>query len=524
MDVSRYADLFHAEAEEHLAGSHRLLLELERAPCRAEALEELFRHVHTLKGMAAAMGYDSAAGMAHALEHLLDQLRRGALAVDAGVVDSLLGGLDGFQGAIAAPRGSSGPPAAGGAPSPAGAAEPEGKSTLVRVRQDRLDALADEVGELVIARERLRALVERHPDPELREAADEVAALVGLVRDRALELRRVPAGEVLGRLPRLVRDSARALGREVELTLEGRDEELDRSLVAELGDLLVHLLRNAVDHGIEPPEERRAAGKAAAGRIRVAVERERATVLIHVEDDGRGLDRERILRRARERGWLGEDADGADVDLASLIARPGFSTAERVTEVSGRGVGLDVVRARVEALGGDWGVRSEGGKGTAFLLRLPASLAIVKALQVEAAGELYSVPLACVAEVGELAAAEAGDDAVEWRGETLPALSLPALLARRPVTPPDPVPLLVLEASGTRLALLVDRLGGQHEAVPKPFDAAAGTVPIFGGATLRRDGRPSLVLDADRLARLLAGRRPDPDRSDPSTARADSYV
>jgi two-component system chemotaxis sensor kinase CheA len=514
MDLSRYVDLFFAEAEEHIAGSHRVLLELERDPGSSGALEELFRHVHTLKGMAASMGYEAAAAVAHAVEHLLDQLRRGVIPVDGAVIDSLLSGIDGFEDAIAAFRGAAedapAESAAGGEAGRVGARGGEGRAALVRVRQDRLDALADQVGELVIARERLRALLELNPDPELRDAVGEVSALVAMVRDRALELRMVPAGEVLGRLPRLVRDAARTLEREVELTLEGRDEELDRSLVGELGDLLVHLVRNAVDHGIEPPAERRAAGKPGTGRIRVGVERERAAVLVRVEDDGRGLQRERILRGARERGWLPDGCDGdgdGEVDLAALISRPGFSTAERITEVSGRGVGLDAVRSRVEALGGDWVVRSEEGKGTTFLLRLPTSLVIVKALLVRAAGELYSVPLAGVAEVGELPVSEAGDDRVEWHGERLPALSLPALLRGAGCAPlPDPVPLLVLEASGSRFALLVEALVGQHDAVVKPFDPPIGTKQLFGGATVRRDGQPSLVLDAERLARQLAGR------------------
>jgi two-component system chemotaxis sensor kinase CheA len=383
----------------------------------------------------------------------------------------------------------------------------DGEGPVVRVAQARLEKLVDYIGELVFARDRLQQVAHPEAGSELESVFTELSQLVGRIRDEAIHLRRVPAAELFDRLPRVVRDASRTLGKEVELELAGRDTPLDRSVLREAGDLLVHLLRNAVDHGIESAEEREAAGKPRNGRVKLSAELDRSAVVIRVVDDGGGLRRERILRVAVERGLLteAEAATLPDSAVLRLITRPGFSTAARVTDVSGRGVGLDVVHSRVQELGGTMVVESEPGVGTTFILRLPLTLSIVRVLQVETGGETYAIPTAAVEEVGEVGEGSdpsgVGEDATELRGEALPLLRLPALLdAPERGSPPVPTPMVVVSAGGRRFGVLVDALLGQSDAVVKHFDAPLRTAPVFAGVTLLSDGRPALILDPERLA------------------------
>lgn len=378
-------------------------------------------------------------------------------------------------------------------------------SPLVRISQRRLDALVNQVGELVVARDRLRQLSAAHADEALDETTESLARLVGELRDEVMRLRMVPVREAFERFPRLVRDTARSLGKRVELTVRGQEVEVDRSLLNELGDLLVHLLRNALDHGIETPEARRALGKPEIGRVGLSALSERERVVVEVSDDGRGIDLDQVRELAVRRGWI-SSAEAAELSreaLLELITRPGFSTADEVTEVSGRGVGLDAVQSRVTELGGKLDIETEPGRGTTFVMRLPLSLAIVRSLLVEVGDETYALPLSAVVEVTEV---EEDSDAVpaaslELHGATLPVLCLRTLL--EPVAPAAWrrfTPVVVLDAGSTRLAVRVDALHGQHEGVLKPYDAAARMTHVFGGATLLPDGRPVLLLDPARLA------------------------
>lgn len=380
---------------------------------------------------------------------------------------------------------------------------------IVRVAQARLDRLVDQMGELLIARDRLsrRAQAAAGGDPALQDALDAVTSLIDTLREEILRLRMVPVGEAFDRFPRLVRDAARSLGRAVELQIAGQEEEVDRGLLNEVADLLVHLLRNAVDHGIEPPEEREAAGKPRVGRIRLSAVREGATVRIEVSDDGRGIDRDRVLRTARARGLIEGSEPADDEAILSLLTTPGFSTTTQVGQVSGRGVGLDVVRARARALGGGLEIRSEPGQGSSFALRLPLSLTLIQALRFEAAGAYYSVPLAAVNEVAGMEIV--GPDGAYIRGERMPTLDLRTLLAggEGAGAEPDLEPSVMLVSFGERaVALVVGALVGQHQAVVKPVHLPSGAVPIFAGATVLPDGRPSLVLDPAAVVAMAAGR------------------
>jgi two-component system, chemotaxis family, sensor kinase CheA len=301
-----------------------------------------------------------------------------------------------------------------------------------------------------------------------------------------------------------VRDLARDLGKQIRFEMEGGAIELDRSILDELGDPLLHLIRNAADHGLEPAEDRQTAGKPAEGRILLSAVRERRTVAIRVSDDGRGIDRAAVLARAKRDGL----ADAAveiltDDVLLRVLSRPGFSTARRVSGISGRGVGVEVALARARALGGSLEVQTEQGRGTTFTLRVPLTLAIVRALLAQAGEERYAVPLAYVAETVEFdpraVTALRSREALVVRDRVIPTVHLRDLVAAKGNGLPARRPTIILEVGERRTALVVDALLGQQDIVIEPFDAPRGLPSYLGGATILADGAPALILDAAAL-------------------------
>lgn len=386
-----------------------------------------------------------------------------------------------------------------GASAAAGAA---GRGRHIRVDLRRLDALMNQVGELVIVRDRMRRLVS-HDTPDLAETVDQASRLIGELQDEIMRARLAPVSQVFDRFPRLVRDAARSLGKKVDFVIEGKEIELDRSMLDEIGDPLVHLLRNSIDHGIEAPAERRAHGKPETGTLRLQATRERSRIIIRVEDDGRGIQRDRVLAKAVQNGLITrEEAAGMpDEEVYRLLTRPGFSTAETVTDVSGRGVGLDVVATRVRALGGMLEIFSEPGRGTSMTLQLPQTLAIVRALLVRQSGETYALPLTHVGETVHLLPEEIGSvkgrTVAFLRDEVIPLLGLRQILRTNGTRPDERKRhAVVLEVGEQRIGLEVDALVGQQEIVVKQFDATADTLRLFSGATILSDGRPALILDA----------------------------
>jgi two-component system, chemotaxis family, sensor kinase CheA len=374
----------------------------------------------------------------------------------------------------------------------------------VRIDLQRLDALMNMVGELVIARGRLLVLAARHGDPALDEAVTLAARLIGEMQDEVMLSRMVPVGQVFDRFPRLVRDAAHGLGKQIVFSVEGNDIELDRSMLDEIGDPVLHLLRNAVDHGIETPEQRRAAGKPASGSLVLSVSRERSTVLVRVEDDGKGIDRTRVLARAKELSLVEKDKTAlSDDELMRIIARPGFSTAERVTDLSGRGVGIDVVMNRVRAMGGAVEMRSVPGRGTAVTVRLPHTLAIVRALLARVHDEVYAVPLAHVNETVELEARSVrrvqGREVMLLRDDVLPLIRFGDLLRVEANGAGARHQVIVLEVGERRAGLVVDELTGQQDIVVKQFDPTRESLALFSGATILGDGAPALIVDVGSL-------------------------
>ncbi len=632
MDLSQYAELFLAESREHLSACNQLLLEWERRPAAPEPVGGIFRAVHTVKGMAATMGYARVADLAHRMENLLDHLRRGGRppaddtlqllfratdalekAVDLAVagrerdadVETVVVDLDRAVAAFApaaapsaagaasaaaelAPSPLAGPvgaaagrlvrvmlrleaPLKGGramlivrkaqslggvhgiTPAPAAfeaedfdgrfafrletSASPEdieaairtvgdvervavgedesraprvegaleaGRTRHIRVDLRRLDALMNLIGELATARGRLNELAAEWRDPAIDDVAIQISRLSADLQTEIIQARMTPVWQVFDRFPRLVRDLARELGKQLAFRVEGKEIELDRAILDELGDPLVHLLRNAVDHGVEAPAERRKRGKKPEGEVVLSAVRERSSVAISIADDGRGIDRGRVLEKAKREGLVDARAEAlSDDQLLRVLARPGFSTAEAVTSVSGRGVGIDVALTKIRALGGSIEIRTELGTGTTFVLRLPVTLAIVRALIAAVGPERYALPLTYVAETVEFGTVAMttmeGREAMVLRDRVVPLVHLRGLLGVSGEAPPAHRPVIVLELGERRVGVVVDGMLGQQEIVVKGFEAPRGTLPVFSGATIMGDGVPALILDAAGL-------------------------
>ncbi|HEX4611547.1 MAG TPA: Hpt domain-containing protein [Urbifossiella sp.] len=423
------------------------------------------------------------------------------------------------------------PAAATPAAEPSPAAKPRRAAVekeTVRVDKDRLDKLVDTIGELVIAQsmaqEELLDLTRRTGGHS--PALQELSKIARDLQELSLSLRMVPMQGPFQKLARLVRDLSKKMGKPVELEVHGEETELDKTVVDQLGDPLLHMVRNAIDHGLEPAADRVAAGKPPAGRLTLRAYHQGGSVYIELADDGRGLDRDRILRKAVEKGIVSEGARLTDSEVYALIFEAGFSTAAAVTDVSGRGVGMDVVRRNVEALHGSILIRTRKGLGTTFSIRLPLTLAIVDGLMVGLGDDVYVLPLLSVVESfrprpADLRPVAGRGEVVAVRGETVPVLRLHRLLGRPArVTDPTRGLLVLVEDQGRKHALLVDDLLGQMQAVVKSLDANYRRVEGLAGATILGDGRVAMILDVHGLARLHGLGGPAGDRA-PVPAGAD---
>ena len=331
----------------------------------------------------------------------------------------------------------------------------------------------------------------------------QAARLIGDLQAEIMTSRMVPVGQVFDRFPRLVRDAARQVGKEVQFVVEGKEIELDRSLLDDIGEPLVHLLRNAIDHGIETPQARLAAGKPRVGRLLLSAARDRAAVLLRVTDDGRGIDRAGVLARALTQGMVDPGTlQLTDEMLFRCISQPGFSMADRVSELSGRGVGVDVVATKVRALGGTVELKTVQGEGTALTIRLPVTLAIVRALLARSGHERYALPLTHVRETLEYGTDTVqrikGRDVLVLRDEVLPLLDLRDVVRQSPGAEPHRE-IIVIERGNQRSGLVVDELIGQQDIVVKQFDAPRHGLALFSGATILADGAPALIVDVGSL-------------------------
>lgn len=386
-----------------------------------------------------------------------------------------------------------------------GAAQPTVRTQSVRVNISRLDNLMNLIGELVINRTRLQEIASSYNIPELKEALAQTARLTAELQDEVMKTRMVPVEHIFNRFPRMVRDLAKNRGKEVDFSMEGRDIELDRTILDEISDPLMHLLRNAVDHGIDPPEEREARGKPRRGSIRLAARRDRNYVSIEVSDDGQGVDLDKVFEAALEAGLVAaeERLSFGEEDALRLLSTPGFSTAKEVSGVSGRGVGLDVVRNKVESLGGMLIMQTTKGEGTTFALKLPLTLAIIQALLVKVQGEIYAIPLGMVAETAVISSHDvkyvSNQEVIFLRDETLPLVRLSRCLGLAETNGKGAFPVVVVELAPRSVAIAVDELLGQQEIVITSLDKFLKGIRGFGGATILGTGEVALILDIPTL-------------------------
>ena len=558
---------FIAESQEGLDRMERCLTELETRPDDAGLLGEIFRSVHTIKGTTGFLGFDRLEKLAHAGEHLLGSLRDGRLRVNSELISGLLRLMDGLRAILVLieETGSEGTRAGdedgeliaelailngqepaelpemeapqialvetvkveGAVPVAASVASPGLQPTVVgekasadktlRIDVDVLNRMMNLVGELVLTRNQmLQSGMEAANFPELARRLDSVTADL---RETVMQARMQPVGNLFGKFPRMVRDLARTCGRDVRVEFSGQETGLDKSLLEAIKDPLTHAVRNAVDHGIESPADRVLAGKSAEGCLRLKAFHQSGSVVIEVEDDGAGIPIERVLQKAVERNLVtAEDAAGmTEREALQLIFLPGFSTAAAVTTVSGRGVGMDVVRANVEKVGGSVEVESRRGVGTTLRLRVPLTLAIVPSLVVKSGGQSFALPQSALVELVDIPQREFGQvvqrigssELYRLRERLLPMVWLDRLLGLDADCPEQSKGhyLAVLEAEGCRYGLVVDDLMSPEEIVVKPLSPVLREIGLFSGATVLGNGTLALILDIGATA-ARAGVKP----------------
>jgi two-component system chemotaxis sensor kinase CheA len=386
----------------------------------------------------------------------------------------------------------------------------------VRVPAQRLDELMDRVGELVIAQSRLKQIAAASQDMNLRSVAEEIEHLASELRDSMMSVRMVPVAQLFSRFRRLIHDLCRDTGKEIELITEGETTELDKTVIERLADPLIHLIRNSADHGLETPEERLAAGKPTAGRITLAARQAGAEVVITVKDDGRGVNRDRVRAKAEENGLLAPGAVISDPELLQMIFQPGFSTAAKITSLSGRGVGMDVVKRTIEGLRGSLELTSPAGEGSEVALRIPLTLAIIDGLLVRVGTGRYVIPLSAVEECLELTAEQdvrsTGRSVLTLRDQLVPFLRLRSMFNTK--APPDVYQkIVVVSTGGERVGLVVDQILGDHQTVIKPLSVFHAEVGAFSGATILGDGGVALILDVGHLTSEAAQHSPAPLRA-----------
>ncbi len=398
-------------------------------------------------------------------------------------------------------------PEAARAPAPAAASEAKQASSL-RIPAERLDELMDRVGELVIAQARLSQLAAQSSDGNLKSVAEELERLSSGLRDTTMGIRMVPIGSLFSRFRRLVHDLSHELGKDIEFITTGEETELDKTMIERLADPLVHLIRNAVDHGLESAEKRLAAGKPKRGTVKLAAVYSGAEVTISVSDDGAGLDAHRIRQKAEEQGLITPETRLSEHELYQLIFAPGFSTAKEVTALSGRGVGMDVVKRTIDGLRGKIELTTSPGKGTTGTLRLPLTLAIVEGMLVRVGRGRYAIPLSAVEECVELPASAMtstrGRSFLDIRGSLVPFISLREVF-RTPGTAEAHQKVVIVSSGGGRVGLVVDQIIGNAQTVIKQLSRLHADLPNFSGATILGDGTVALILDTARLAGLSQG-------------------
>ncbi len=557
-DMAEIVESFIVETEELFEQLDQDLLQLEQRADDKELINTIFRAVHTVKGTSGFLGFDQMSDLSHYFEDVLNKLRKEELLFQPWMMDIMLDALDTMKVLLQQAvhkeikpinletllanlmniaegkkvqrekmAGEGASPHKGAAktgPTPAPAAAPPRRKmdktvdATIRVDVRRLDDLMNLVGELVLGRNRLAQIVStfamkdesQELSHELVDTSAQIDFITTELQAAVMKTRMVQIGRVFNRFPRLVRDIARESGKEIELVLEGEETEMDKSIIEEISDPLIHLIRNAADHGVESPGEREKKGKPRRGVIRLSAGHEGNHIVIMIEDDGRGIDPEKIKTKAVEKELISPE-EAANLSLAeiyNLIFLPGFSTAQKVTNVSGRGVGMDVVKTNITRLNGMVSVESEVGKGTRLTLKLPLTLAIIQGLLVNVGAETFAVPLSSVIEVVKTHREEVstiqGREVIRIRERILPLVRIHKLLeVPGAQSDPDRFYTVVIGVANHQFGLIVDDLQGQKEIVIKSLGTYLKNIPGIAGSTILGDGKVIMILDIGELTHLL---------------------
>ncbi|MBI1912694.1 MAG: chemotaxis protein CheW [Deltaproteobacteria bacterium] len=541
MDTSKYKALYLQETNEHISGIEKGLLTLEKDPAEGGAIDNLFRHYHSIKGMSASMGYDPLTKLAHAQEDLLDKVRSKKIALSPPIISTLLECLDSLKELVKkveedSPLDTDINPflkmlasisevrienAAGAATAPR--VSPQRETAVINVKEaftanelkisnvmkvdgKVFDDLLTTVGDLFMVLSAFKPMTHASRSIEFKDGVHMLGKAINTIHKNILSARMLPIGDLTQSLPRIVRDICKASGKEVDLKIEGTEISLDRSILENLGSPLVHIIRNAVDHGIEPISERNSAGKLSVGTIKVKASIKRDRAIVEISDDGRGIDIEKIKKKAIAKGLSGDRVLAmSDKEAIKLICLPGLSTAETVTDTSGRGVGMDIVKELVEGIGGSLEIESTLGKGTKIILELPRTTSITKALVVSIGYEQFLVPISKIEKVKEVKTSDISGGVLELNGTEIPIISLGKTLGLEDSFDRDTYTILIVEntrpALGDKklLGLKVDDFGDEIDAYIKPLVPPMSRLWGVSGIALMGDGKPVFLLDIAQI-------------------------
>ena len=564
LDLSEreHLDGFLEEAAEHMDAIEAGLLDVEADPEDTGKINELFRPFHTIKGIAGFLNLRDINRLTHEIETILDLGRKNELKITPGIVDLIFGGVDVLKDQLAAireymaaptgqacpqppvaemiaqlrraargeaiptgrkeaaPRATDAPaPAAEEGPATADVDKPAAQAThgkpvqdqSIRVDTAKLDVLVDAVGELVIAQAMVGMADAVGRDERLHRNVAQVTKIVRDVQETAMAMRMVPIGPTFQKMRRLVRDVARKANKQVDLIITGEETELDKNVIQQISDPLVHMVRNAVDHGIESAADRRNAGKPETGVVSLNAFHQGDSIVIEIRDDGRGLDREKLVAKALERGFISADDQLSEQQAFALILQAGFSTAEQITDISGRGVGMDVVKRNVEQLRGKIEIHSETGRGSVFQIRLPLTLAIIDGMLVRVGQERMIIPTILIEqsirpEPRQITTVQHRGAMLQVRGELCPLIQLGVLFGYTgPIDPCEHLAVIV-QCEGHKIALVLDELIGQQQVVIKTLGERFKKVSGVSGAAILGDGRVGLILEPSGLLALHSRR------------------
>ncbi len=557
---------FLAESKENIEQLDEKFVELEQDPTNKELLSSIFRIMHTLKGTSGFFGFTTLQAISHAAEDILAKLRDGVVSADQQIIDMLLKATDYIKAIVASIEKEKKEPEDKvyrdfikvvrefadnlGKESeknhegqdrnenniPKDKAEntksahnkdtqkqdfrKEEKAPVVHLTDTHikvdiglLDKLMNLAGELVLSRNRLVQIANSLNDPEIISATQRLSLVTTELQEEIMKTRMQPIGTVFNKFPRIVRDLSRVANKKVKLTIEGADTELDRSIIEAIKDPLTHIVRNSIDHGIEPPEERVKMGKPAVGHLLLRAYHEGGQVIIEIKDDGRGIDIEKVKEKALQKGLISEaEANNlSDREAINLIFKPGFSTAEKVTNISGRGVGMDVVKTNIEKLGGSIDIQTEKGCGTTIIMKIPLTLAIIPALIVSCHGQRYAIPQVNLKELVILNKEEIVKDVqvigdskfYRLRNEVIPLFYLEDILELPEQNTKDKMSIIILNSGLLEFGLVVDKILDSEEIVVKPLGKHFQGIPVYAGATLMGDGGIALILDVVGISSVL---------------------